>query len=428
MIKAAGMIATSMDKLGKPTSINHFAGNKSSILAAKTFINSAPFGFIILGPSGCGKTVLCELLVSSQCFDVLWVKSNDADDSKAMQRMVENFVMHRSIESFFSKKPKLIVFDDIDAMMCSDRGSNSFLNGFIADNKKRSEPLSFIMTCSTSEERKLTDYKKKIPVVRLFNPPAKEAFIYVCNVLDAKEIPYDPETVFKLVENNDSNIRAVLMHLDFENKNQGVFTRDATEQMFFDKTPFEITKTMLTSKFSCQGLRYAADNPLVPLLLYENFPTELFLNRVKQAKLVVHDTIAKIMDGTIHSECIEKYMYANTDWELLQPVSILKCGYINLYVNNLPKKKCQRKDNLVFTQSLTKAASRHNYAKRIVEFKSELGIRDPSSIFKAFETTESHASHASDSAVASYLSNIRQIESKPVRRTTNKKKKTHSDS
>lgn len=423
-----------MDKLAIPTHINQFVGNKSSILAAKQYMDSMPFGFIILGPSGSGKTVLCELLIRPLSLDILWVKSNDADDSKAMQKMVENFITHRTIESFFVKKPKVIVFDDIDAMMCSDRGANSFLTGFIADNKKRSEPISFIMTCSTSEERKLTDFKKKIPVIRLNNPPAKDAFVYVCNVLDARGVSYDAETILKLVESNDANIRSVLMHLDYENKNQEVFTREATEQMFYDKTPFEITKTMLTTKLSCEGLRYAADNPLVPLLMYENFPTELFSNRVKQPKSVISNIIAKIMEGTIDSECIEKYMYANTDWDLLQPVSILKCGYINLYVNSVAKKKSQqRRDNLVFTQSLTKAASRHNYAKRIIEYKTELGIRDPSSLFKAFETTTD--TMPSDSTIASYLSNIRQMESKPVRRSTTsntktntKKKKTQPDS
>jgi hypothetical protein len=409
--------------IAKPTSISQFVGNKSSILAAKELISTAPFGFIILGPSGCGKSVLCELLMQGQNFDILWVKSNDADDSKAMQKMVENFITHRTIESFFVKKPKVVIFDDVDAMMCSDRGSNSFLTGFIADNKKRSEPISFIMTCSTSEERKLTDFKKKLPVIRLYNPPVKDAFIYICNVIDAKDIQYDQAAVLKLVESNDANIRSVLMHLNFDTQR-----RDATEQMFFDKTPFEITRAMLTTQLSCQGLRYAADNPLVPLLLYENFPTELFMNRVKAAKQSSYDTVARIIDGTIDSECIEKYMYVNTDWELLQPVSIMKCGYVNFYVNSVSKKKAIRKDNLVFTQSLTKAASRHNYAKKIIEFKTELGIRDSSSIFKAFESNDTAEVFDNDSAVASYLTNIRHQESKPVRRATNKKKKTHSDS
>jgi hypothetical protein len=413
-----------MAHLARPTSLNQFVGNKSSILSAKETVSSVPFAFIILGPSGCGKSVLCDLLLQGKSFDILWVKSNDADDSKAMQKMVENFITHRTIESFFSKKPKVVIFDDVDAMMCSDRGSNSFLTGFIADNKKRSEPISFIMTCSTSEERKLTDFKKKISVIRLYNPPVKDAFIYICSVLDEKNISYDPGSILKLIENNDGNIRSVLMHLNFDSER-----RDATEQMFFDKTPFEITRAMLTTKLSCQGLRYAADNPLVPLLLYENFPSELFLNRVKQAKHVAYDVVARIIDGSISSECIEKYMYVNTDWDLLQPVSIMKCGYVNFCVNNISKKKSIRKDNLVFTQSLTKAASRHNYAKKIIEFKSELGIRDSSGIYKAFETNDAaNEKFDHDSAVASYLSNIRHIESKPVRRATNKKKKTHSDS
>ncbi len=413
-----------MDAVDKPRSLNEFVGNKSSIISAKEMLASPPFGFIILGPSGCGKSVLCDLLLQGQSFDILWVKSNDADDSKAMQKMVENFITHRTIESFFAKKPKVVIFDDIDAMMCSDRGSSSFLNGFIADNRTRSDPISFIMTCSTSEERKLTDFKKKIPVIKLYNPSVKEAFVYICNLLDAKDTSYDPSSVLKMIDSNDGNIRSVMLQIKHFDEER----RDATEQLFFDKTPFDITKTMLTTKLSCQGLRYAADNPLVPLLLYENFPSELFSNRVKQAKHTAYETVASIMDGTISSECIEKYMYVNTDWDLLQPVSIMKCGYVNFYVNSVSKKKAIRKDNLVFTQSLTKAASRHNYAKRIVDFKTQLGIRDASGIFKAFETNDATGTIDNDSAVASYLSNIRHLESKPTRRATNKKKKTHSDS
>jgi hypothetical protein len=96
-----------------------------------------------------------------------------------------------------------------------------------------------------------------------------------------------------------------------------------------------------------------------------------------------------------------------------------------MYVNSVAKKKSQRKDNLVFTQSLTKAASRHNYGKRIKDYKAEFGIRDASGIFKAFETNEESDL---DTVVASYLSNVRQLESKPVRRASTKKKKTQSDS
>ena len=406
--------------------MDQFAGNKAAIIACKNHIKSMPFGFVILGPSGCGKTSLVDLILKEHRFDIRWIKSNDADDSKIMQKVVDNFLSHRSIESFMSRKPKVIVFDDIDAMMCSDRGSNSFLNGFIADNKKRAEPVSFIMTCSTSEERKLTDIKKKVPVVRISNPTTNEAFIHVCAVLDETNIKYDHERVMKLVAANNSNIRGILTNLDFTNSAVDIFSRDSTEQLFFDLTPFDITKKMLTTNFTSVALRYAADNPLVPLLLYENFPTELFENRLKQAKRVIYGIVTKIIDGTIHGEILEKYMYANTDWDLLQPVSILKCGHITMNVNNVPKKKSHRKDNMVFTQSLTKAASRHNYGKRIKDYKFELGIRDPASIYKAFETSDE--SNSRDTVVASYLNSVRQIESKPVRRVSSKKKKTHSDS
>ena len=411
--------------MDRPQCLNQFAGNKAAIIAAKNYIESQPFAFIIVGPSGCGKTSLVEILLKNRNFDIMWINSNEVDDSKTMQKVVYNFMNYRNIESFLSIKKKVIIFDDVDAMMCSDRGSGTFLNTFVGDNKKRPEPVSFIMTCSTSEERKLTDIKKKVPVLRLYNPTAKEAFVYVCNVLDARSQTYDHGRVMNLVAANNSNIRGVLTNLDFNNNAIDVFSRDASEQMFFDQSPFEMTKKMLTTKFTIESLRYAADNPLVPLLLYENFPSELFENRLKQAKHIVCRIVEQIIDGTIESEIIEKHMYANTDWDLLQPVSILKCGYMNTYVNSVPKKKSQRKDNLVFTQSLTKAASRHNYGKRIKDYKAEFGIRDATGIFKAFETNEESDL---DTVVASYLSNVRQLESKPVRRASTKKKKTQSDS
>ena len=390
------------------TSLKDFVGNRSTILSLKKqFAEDGPIRGIVVGPPGCGKTLLCNLLLKehSNKFDVLNVKCNAVDDIKAITQLVENFVARRTIESFFSKKRKLVFFDDVDAMMYTDRGLSAFLATFVCDAVKENNDVSVLMTCSLSEEKKIADLKKRVPVVRLANPSAKETLAYVVNILEKEQIDYAPTKLVELVDTY-RNIRNVCTNLHQLSLNKEAIAKEKDMRFLFDSTNFDITKKILTRNLSMDSIRLVGDNYVVPLLVYENYQREIFHNRLKQPLPWYYTNIATVMDSTMDAEVIEKHMFTSMDWSTYDCIVILKCGYLNNIVNSIPRKKVCKDLSYNFTQSLTKAATRQSYGKRLKCLQDNLGIHDTKAIYKVFDTS-THFSNSKQPLLATYLEHIR---------------------
>lgn len=399
-----------------PSRLSEFVGNGAAAIAAKAQLAKWPFQFCIVGPSGCGKSTFCDLLLTENAWDILRIKLTTIDDIKGLIKLMDNFVSHRSIESFMCKKPKVVFFDDVDLLMCADRGVSSVILAFVNEQRKADHAISIIMTCSISEERKLSDLKKKIDIIRLYNPTPKDALVRIINILDKERMVYEATKVLRLAEAHGGNIRGIMMNLHLLNDDNAL-SDEKRQKLMFDTTPFEMTRRMLTLPCESRDMRAINDNNLVPLLMYENYPTELFSNRLKQSKSKYYELVSTILDRSVHAEALERYMFCNTDWDLWEPVSILKCGYINSLLNSIDRKKSRKDDNLQFTQALTKAATRHNYNKRLTDYKDELGVRDILGVYKAFESGNLEY----DAAIATYMSQVRKVETKAVKRPTKKK-------
>jgi energy-coupling factor transporter ATP-binding protein EcfA2 len=409
----------------KPKTLTEFLGNTTLIQSLDKLLREPPARALVVGPSGCGKTTLCNLVLLKhrETYDVLDVKCQDVDDIKALKSLIDNFVAHKTIESFFSKKAKLVFLDDIDVMMCSDRGCGTYLMSFVADAVKSGSKVSFVMTCSLSEERKLTDLKKKVPPLRMYNPSIKDTLAFVLDVIDKEGIECDPSKVVKLVEAFQGNVRSVLQNLHKLAFEDEALATERSHRMLFDATTFDIAKKMLTQPFPVRDLSILSDNTLVPLLMYENLFAELFDNRLKPRSAAAHPkAMAVIMDTSIDAEVMERYMFKTMDWELYPHVTTVKCGYINQFLPKFERKKYPKSETLVFTQVLTKAATRHNYGKRLDAIADQLGIYDVLSLFKAFDA----GAGDDESALGAYATQIRNKvpEKSAAKRVSRSRKKT----
>lgn len=389
-----------------PRSLKDFVGNRSTVLSlTQQFARNKPIRSIIVGPPGCGKTLLCTLLLQehSDKFDVLNVKCNTVEDIKMLAQLVENFVARRTIESFFSKKRKIVFFDDVDVMMYADRGCATFLTAFVGDVVKGKTDVSVLMTCSLSEEKKIADLKKRLPVLRLANPNSKETLAYVVNILDQESIEYNPTKLVQLVDTY-RNIRNVCNNLHQLALNKEAIAAEKDLRLLFDSTNFDITNKILTKQLSADSLRLVGDNYVIPLLVYENYQSELFQNRLKQPLAWYHTSITSVMDITMDAEVIEKHMFTSMDWGTYDCIVILKCGYLNNIINSIPRKKVCKSHSYNFTQSLTKAATRQSYGKRLKCLQDDIGIHDPKAIYKVFDTSTHFTKQP---LLATYLEQIR---------------------
>lgn len=362
----------------QPEDIKDFVGNRMLIKSLLDKLDPAhfPCELLIFGPSGSGKTLLCDLALKKYAseYDVLRISGVETEATKRLKQLIDNFVNNRTIESFLSKrKKKFILFDNVDIMMSSDRNVSGFLLSFV-EHTHKSKNVSYIMTCSTSEEKRLTELKKHLDCIRLANPTIQDVFLFVSAILDTEDIEYEASRLLKLIDTHNNNIRNVINNLHHMSLSDKELSDEKKTKLMFDSSVFDIMKKLYTQELTVNEMRSVSENGLVPLLMHENLLTELQKNKVKQSKETYFSLLNRVTRNFIVAEKIEHYMYQNTDWNLYDMVSILKCSTINQALTSLQKKKTANYEGYIFTQMLTKAALRCNYNKRLGSLQSSLGI------------------------------------------------------
>lgn len=416
------MFANALDGC-RPSKLNEFVGNKATIKDLRNAAAHHPFNVLVIGQSGCGKSLMCDLLAEEVAdrYEILHVKTRLTDDHKLVRQLIENFVSSKTIESFFSNKAKLIVLDDIDIMLATDKNFASFVGGLLAPDggskartsaKKKPPPAlsaSVIMTCSTSEERKVADLKKKTTVLRLGNPSYKDAFAYIHQVVDKAGIAYQYADLKELIEAFNCNIRNVVTNLHLLSE-QTVVQNVRVQKQLTEATHFDVVRKMFKMDYDIAQLRFISDNTIVPLMLYENYPKELFHNRYKMSDASALDLIETITDRMLDAELQETYMYQRTDWDMYDMTAIIKMGYINTMLKGCKRKKTGTFDSIVFPPILTKLSVKCGFARRLVPAKEELGVYELENVYRVMdEYALSKCPDTCDAVSAVYCNYVQEI-------------------
>jgi hypothetical protein len=223
---------------------------------------------LIIGPSQSGKTrranECCEGL------ETLFVHAEMCESHAALVETVDNFLNVSKIRGNFKKegkeevkegeeftkcwwkkgskgsqrfdelenkkiykhnnKKKCIVFDDVDILLTQDRIANTYIQSLILCEKekdKEKEIFDVVITCSSCEERRVTDLKK------------------CCNEIER-----------------------------LTKKNVGENSSCSPLNEYQDKNIYELVESIFESKGSLQDLEIAlsSDPTLVSYLMYDNWP------------------------------------------------------------------------------------------------------------------------------------------------------------
>ena len=163
-------------------SITDFLGSASLIQVLRERLQAQPAGgaaVLVIGPSGCGKTTLCNLLLKEANAEVCRLTTDDiaADGAKGLLRRLELFRDTRSVQSFFWARQRVFLLDDVDAMHTMDRLVQGTILGFVRDDVFAKSDIILLMTAS--DERKLTDIKRRAEVLRMAHPSAAETASYL---------------------------------------------------------------------------------------------------------------------------------------------------------------------------------------------------------------------------------------------------------
>ena len=387
----------------RPKTLGEFVGNKVLVRDMLRELKNKLCNILVMGPPGSGKSLVCDLVgeAVSDRFDVLHVKTRQNDDVRQIKDLIDTFVRNKTIESFFSTKQKLVVIDDIDIMLAIDRNFVSFLGSLVSSNAG----AAIIMTCNQCEEKRVADLKKKTTVLKLSYPSFKDAFVFLDDVLTKAKIEYEYERLKKMIEAYRCNIRNILMNIHLLDAAPEEVETVRAEKLMTDSNHFDILRRLFKVDTDISDLRYISDSTIVPLMMYENFPKEIFQNRYKMSNSQLFDMFEQIIDNMLDAEIHETHMYHKLDWDMYDNTNIIKMGFINYFLKQCKRKKAARFDAFAFTPILTKLSLKQNFGKKLVAAKAELGIYETENVYRAMDELERQGvnNHELSEAVAGVL-------------------------
>jgi len=272
-------------------------------------------GLLIISPIGSGKTTFCNL--AFKLFDIKVFEPN-TENHKDLVEQVDNFVTTCDVSDTLALQKRVVFFDDIDILFAQDRYANTFVQKLVGGAK-------VVITCSTGEERRVTELKKKCKLLRLELPLLTDIVrVFGPNVREE-------------AERCECNIGHMQRGIDLSLR-------------YFDKNIYQIVENLFEND-GISGLEVAisSDPTLISFMMYDNYMVDV-------AAASVHARISKLfMDTSI----LEDFAFSISDWNLINIISIIRCQSIRLEDATKKKKEIQ------YTQITSRAAQHYSVNKKM---------------------------------------------------------------
>lgn len=265
---------------------------------------------LIIGNIGSGKTTRAD--EESKDYNTLRVKYEDLKTHTDLVDHVENFINFKSISNFFDKREKSLLFDDIDILISQNRSACSYISSVIQNNSCR-----VIITCITSQEKKLMDIKKNVSNIIYLESRSKSDLSYYDNNI------YD--NVMEYLQNPDRNIKEL--------------------------------SNLLTS-----------DIILVTFIIYDNYYNFINNNYKIDTELFINSIVNDVTEIYCAASELEYVGFESNDWQLIEYAAIIKGYKLQLLQNDLKeyKKKTKKEDSKIsYTQITSRTAQECNMKKKI---------------------------------------------------------------
>jgi hypothetical protein len=411
-------------------SLDAFLGNAATLHTLQTILDnpSQPTGALVFGGSGTGKSTVCELLAAryEATYDILMVKRHGVDTDKGIKALVDNFLRSKTIESFFSNKhSKLVILDDIDIHMSTERGYMLYLQQLMTSLRKIKAIV--IMTCCAADEKKTNDLKRKVPhVLRLVSPAPEEAYDTFYPIF-ARSFPdmHDLERrLAALIDVAGGNVRYILNNAHMIMKDdEAAMTAERGHRAFLHCSTIEGACKILRggASGSIRDMDSLAD-PMVSHVLYENYVHEMCANRHQSSADELANTACRVMDTWILSDILETHIFRASDWGLYGYLNVLRVGSIANALAGMKRKKVNSKAPATYTPVLSKLALRSTFGKKLAALKDACCVYDDDAMFTMLDrihyrrdlSTDIHASPMLRQVLLPYMEYMHEVDKKVV--------------
>lgn len=323
---------------------------------------------LCIGPSGIGKTSLLKLI-----FNELKFTHTELTDYGNYIEFIDNYLNYKSIDSFFIKTNKLLFIDDLEVYINNDKNINNYLINL--ENKNN---IPIVCVVNKKYDRKIIDLKKKSKVFYLNKPSVIQTTQLLIDKLTNKDIEITKqklENIKKIIKVYKNNVKLILLNLDNIIMNKEIKQNCYFDDKFNDSGLFDIVNDIFNKPYNINELSNIihGDSNLITMLLHENLITELTTRR-KIDKDDITEIYSDILDDICNGDFIEKFVYSNNEWNLLNILYVLKNLKLNNKVNEYDIKENDVKNN--FTQILTKYSIKCNFNKKKNNMFESLNINN----------------------------------------------------
>lgn len=336
-------------ELIEPKRLSDIIGNKIQIKSLKDILNNDKYEkkiILIKGPNGCGKTTIVKLLIKELNYEYYDVGILN----KETVIQIKNFIEHRTIDSFFQKRKKVIFIDNIEL-------SNSVLDEINSLAVKYN--IFIIVLCKSNEDKKILDLKNKVEVIKINYPSIKDSFIYLSSKLTDIDPDINDDTLLVSVKKYNGNIRDIILNLYLTDDEYHMF------HAFKDLNQFEMVKKLIYKQHTIDEIINLKDDiTTVAFLLYENIPDELYTNfEVKKVELMeIYEKLNSLFTTAL---IFEENMYKTVDWSLFELVCILRIYGCNVLLSTLMKKIKNKDLPYRFSQIISKLSHKNIMRKKV---------------------------------------------------------------
>lgn len=341
-----------------------------------------PARIAVIGPTGCGKTTLVRNAAIAAGYDISEINSS-ATSLKQIEDELRDTNMNATIESFFSSTKKLLFIDDIDVLMMSFPKLSSVLDSWLATKSR----YPIVLCSQSNEERRLSDIKKYLTVIRIAKPTLAACLAHFIEVTADQNV--DEVQLLNLIKAHKYDLRAIMVNLhQVTGCKKGVSTGDTIKMpnnvqidslraTFSDLTLFDIQNKIFATPLIDEHMDELVytDSKLLGLLLYENVPYELQHNRITKgiSTQSMLTQLVRLSDVYILCDKLETYTNANMYYDLAPILNNVMLGTVNQIVHKWPRTSTPT-NSFLFTPMMTKTALRYQFAKRKTAFLRSYGL------------------------------------------------------
>lgn len=342
-----------MDILEKynPKTQSDFVANKQLFQRIRDSVLSNEI-ILLLGPPGSGKTSMVNLISKEDNYNTLILCRSNIHH-------IDSFVKNETIESFFDKRRKCVLIDNVDALL-SDKITMTTL--LTLCKTIHNANITLIILCNSNEEKKCNELKKISHVYRIQYPTPKDSFVFIMDIMEKEQINYSSELLLSLCIKYNGCIREIVEQYFCGNDSVNIVSE------FKNKNNFDCIKHLLQNNHITKyDERYLIDDDAVlkSFILFENIPDEIHYCRYPKHTSKSLSVYKSIINSYINITFLEKYMYCNHDWSLWEVIYIICFHGVMTILKQHPRIKENDKNKLRLSQLLSKTSHKQILNKRL---------------------------------------------------------------